>query len=157
MFHNILVPVDGSPDADQALAQAIDLAACEHTLLTLLTAVAELPPMAYLMAGEVTGKLVEDTFAQAAAFLQRARDRVPDWLPVTTVLTEEPIRIALIHQLEAGHHDLIVMGSRGRGAVRSTLLGSVSHYALHHGHVPVLIVHSERSPEVESLKAAAGG
>jgi hypothetical protein len=36
---NILVPVDGSPDADQALTQAIDLAECEHAKLTLLTIV----------------------------------------------------------------------------------------------------------------------
>jgi nucleotide-binding universal stress UspA family protein len=39
MFHNILVPVDGSSDADQALTQAIDLAECEHASLTLLTIV----------------------------------------------------------------------------------------------------------------------
>jgi nucleotide-binding universal stress UspA family protein len=139
------------------LTQAIDLAECEHTRLTLMTAVAELTPLAYMLAGEVTGKLVEDTFAQAAAILQRARDRVPHGLPVTTVLTEEPIRIAMVHQLEAGHHDLIVMGSRGRGAVRSTLLGSVSHYALHHSPVPVLIVQAERSPQVEPVKAVTGG
>ena len=47
MFHNILVAVDGSPDAEQALTQAIDLAESEHTRLTLITGVQQLPPIAY--------------------------------------------------------------------------------------------------------------
>jgi nucleotide-binding universal stress UspA family protein len=147
MFHSILVPVDGSPDADQALAHAIDLAETEHARLTVMTAVAELPPTAFMMAGEGTGKLLEEAHDQAAAILQRARDRVPDDLPVTTVLTDQPVRLALVRQIEDGHHDLVVMGSRGRGTVRAALLGSVSHYVLHHSPVPVLIVHAERSPE----------
>jgi hypothetical protein len=62
---------------------------------------------------------------------------------VSTVLSREPVRPALIHQIEVGTHDLVVMGSRGRGAVRSVLLGSISHYVLHHSPVPVLIVHAE--------------
>ena len=43
MFHNILVLVDGSPDAEQALTEAIDLAESEHTHLTVITAVTQLP------------------------------------------------------------------------------------------------------------------
>ena len=62
---------------------------------------------------------------------------------MTTIVTEQPIRCALIQEAKAGHHDLIVMGSRGRGAVRSALLGSVSHYVLHHSPAPVLIVHAD--------------
>jgi len=148
MFHSILVAVDGSPDADEALAQAIDLAESEHTRLTLMTAVAELPPTAYLMAGEETGQLIESAHVQAEAVIGRARDRVPADIPVTTVLTDQPIRIALIRQIKDGHHDLVVMGSRGRGTVRASLLGSASHYVLHHSPVPVLIVHAARSPQV---------
>lgn len=155
MFHNILVPVDGSVDAEQALTHAIDLAESEHTRLTLITAPAEVPALGYLGAGAATATLLEDAHAQAEAILRRARDRVPDDLPVATVLAEEPIRIALLRQIQNGHHDLVVMGSRGRGAVRSALLGSVSHHVLHHSPVPVLIVHAERTARLEPREAAA--
>jgi nucleotide-binding universal stress UspA family protein len=155
MFRNILVPVDGSPDADQALAHAIDLAESEHARLTLITAAAELPATAYLVPGAQTAALMADIRAQAEEILRRALDRVPDDLPVTTVLTDQPIRNAVIAQIEERAHDLVVMGSRGRGAVRSALLGSVSHWVLHHSPVPVLIVHNGEPLEVDPLETAA--
>jgi len=157
MFHNILVAVDGSADADAALAHAIDLAESEHTRLTLMTAVAEVPPTAYLIASEEIGHLSEDVHCQAEEVIRQARDRVPDDLRVTAVLSEQPIRLALIRQINEGGHDLAVMGSRGRGAVRAALLGSVSHNVLHHSPVPVLIVHAERSaqPRTRETPAAA--
>jgi nucleotide-binding universal stress UspA family protein len=157
MFHNILVAVDGSADADAALAHAIDLAESEHTRLTLITAVDEVSPSAYLVSGEVTGQMRENAHQQAETVIRRARNLVPTDLPVTTVLSEQPIRLALMRQLKEAHHDLIVMGSRGRGAVRSALLGSVSHYVLNHCPVPVLIVHAERSsqPATREIPAAA--
>ena len=153
MFHNILVAVDGSPDADEALKQAIDLAESEHTRLTLMTARAQIPATAYLTPA-ITA-LIAQADADAQAVLRRARDRVPEDVPVTTILTDQPIRAALIHQIEAGHYDLVVMGSRGRGAVRSALLGSVSHYVLNHSPVPVLIVHADHPRQVASLETAA--
>lgn len=155
MFHNILVAVDGSPDAEQALTEAIDLAEVEHTPLTLITAVTQLPATAYMTAGEALRRLVEDAHADAEAILRRARERVPDDLPVTVVLAEQPIRAALIDQIAKGEHDLVVMGSRGRGAVRAALLGSVSHYVLHHSPVPVLIVHADRSRKARLPELAA--
>jgi nucleotide-binding universal stress UspA family protein len=84
-----------------------------------------------------------DARAWAEGVLRRARDRVPNDIPVTTVLTDHPIRAALIDQINRGRHDLIVMGSRGRGAVRATLLGSVSQYVLDHSPIPALIVHAD--------------
>jgi nucleotide-binding universal stress UspA family protein len=155
MFHDILVAVDGSVDADAALAQAIDLAESEHSRLTLMTAVGKLPPTAYLMAGEETGRLIDIAYRQAEAVIRQARDLVPADVPVTTVLSERPVRVSLIRRIKEGHHDLVVMGSRGRGAVRSALLGSASHYVLHRSPVPVLIVHAERSPRLRTRETLA--
>jgi nucleotide-binding universal stress UspA family protein len=158
MFHNILVAVDGSPHAEQALAEAIDLAESQHARLTLFTAVAGPPAIAYFGAvGEAVVTALRDAEAEADAIVRRACARVPDRVSVTTVLTQRPVMRALIRQIECGHHDLVVMGSRGRGAVRSALLGSVSHYVLHHSPVPVLIVHADApATEPGALHEAAG-
>jgi nucleotide-binding universal stress UspA family protein len=155
MFHNILVAVDGSPDAELALTEAIDLAESEHTRLTLFTAVCQVPATAYLAAGEELGKVVEDAHADAERILRRARERVPDDLSVTAVLSEQPIRAALIGEITDGVYDLVVMGSRGRGAIRAALLGSTSHFVLHHSPVPVLIVHADRSKRSSVLAGVA--
>jgi nucleotide-binding universal stress UspA family protein len=156
MFHNILVAVDGSPDAEQALTEAIDLAESEHAGLTLIVGVPQLPATAYLAAGGGVKELVEDAHAEAEAILLRAHERVPHDVGVTAVLSEQPIRVALIRQIVDGRHDLVVMGSRGRGGVRAALLGSVSHYVLHHSPVPVLIVHADRSKaSIPQLAAVA--
>ena len=151
MFQNILVAIDGSPDADQALTQALDLAESEHARLTLFSSVV-MPPTAAYIGG---GGAVAATFAQNAAtdteeILRAAVERVPDGVSVNTVQSGEPVRLALIQQIASGHHDLVVMGSRGRGALRSVVLGSVSHYVLNHSPVPVLIVHAERQGGLES-------
>jgi nucleotide-binding universal stress UspA family protein len=155
MFLNILVLVDGSPDAQAALSQAIDLAESEHTRLTVLTAIAPPPPVAAL-AG-VDALAIQRAETEADEILGRARDQVPDDLPVATLLLDQPIRQAVIRQVAEGHHDLVVMGSRGRGAVRSALLGSVSHFVLDRSPVPVLIVHAEQSQQLESVAAVAPG
>ena len=95
MFRDILVAVDGSTHADEALAQAIDLAESEHTRLTLIAGVPGLPPAAYVgLSGPAFAVMQADARSSTEAVLRRARDRVPDDLPVTTILTDEPIRPA---------------------------------------------------------------
>jgi nucleotide-binding universal stress UspA family protein len=151
MFHNILVAIDGSPDSDQALTQAIDLAESEHSRLTLFSAVVMPPASAYIGGGgAVAAALARDAETETETVLQTAAQRVPDRVSLSTVLSSEPVRQALIHQIKEGAHDVVVMGSRGRGSVRSVLLGSVSHYVLHHSPVPVLIVHADPERVLQS-------
>ena len=151
MFQNILVAIDGSPDADEALKQAIDLAESEHARLTLFSSLVTPPAAAYIgTGGGMAATIAADAEAETQAILRTAVDLVPDHVSVSTVLSSAPVRPALIGQIKDGAHDLVVMGSRGRGALRSVLLGSVSHYVLHHSPVPVLIVHSDPDRGLES-------
>jgi nucleotide-binding universal stress UspA family protein len=155
MFRNVLVATDGSPDADQALGQAIDLVESEHARLTIFSAVVPPSPGAYMGAGgAAAATLARDAEAETEKILRAAVEQVSDDVSVATVRSSDPVRRTLIRQIEEGGHDLVVMGSRGRGALRSVLLGSVSHYVLHHSPVPVLIVHAEGE---RGLEAPAGG
>jgi nucleotide-binding universal stress UspA family protein len=143
MFRNILVALDGSPDADQALSDAIDLAECEHARMTLFSSVPSPPAFAFTTPGGLAlSDVAEKAQQETEAILKEAAGRVPEGVSVTTVMKLEPAKPALLAQIESGGHDLVVMGSRGLGAVRSALLGSVSHYVLHHCRVPVLITHA---------------
>jgi nucleotide-binding universal stress UspA family protein len=148
VFHNILVAVDGSPHADRALSEAIDIARGSHARLTIITAAGEpSTAMAMALAAGAAADLGPALLREADRVLRAAADRVPDDVSVTTILTEDPIRSAILKRACEGHHDLVVMGSRGRGAVRSAVLGSVSHHVLHHSPVPVLIVHADPDPD----------
>jgi len=144
MFHNILVAVDGSPHADRALDEAIDIARGSNAKLTIITGAAEPRGAAMIaMSAGAAAVLGTDLMRYAERVLREAVERVPDDVSVTTLLTEAPIRKAILRRIDEGGHDLVVMGSRGRGAVRSAVLGSVSHHVLHHSPVPVLVVHAD--------------
>src|SRR5918995_444860 len=54
--------------------------------------------------------------------------------------------IALAEEIGAG---LIAMGSRGRGGIRRTLMGSVSDSVVRHAHCPVIVVRREKLDEEE--------
>lgn len=157
MFRNILVAVDGSPHSAQALSEAIDLATLNHGRLTILTAVPHPPAWAATPGAAVAcGQLTDELERESTEVLADAVNRVPESVPVTKILTHDPVRAALLEHVASGHHDLLVMGSRGRGALRASLLGSVSHYALNHSPIPVLIVHTEEDrAQLESELAAA--
>ncbi|HUO70538.1 MAG TPA: universal stress protein [Solirubrobacteraceae bacterium] len=148
MFRNILVAVDGSRHAERALAEAIDIAASGNGRLTILTSIPRPPSWANTPATVAACQpLATELERESTDIIRNAIDHVPDSVPVTKILTHEPIRTALMSRIKSADHDLLVMGSRGRGAVSASLLGSVSHYALHHSPIPVLVVHVEGDDE----------
>lgn len=159
MFRNILVSVDGSPHSKRALGEAIDIAAANRARLTILTAIPKPPGwICTPMTACASEQLAVDFEREAKEILNKAVDRVPNDVPVTKILTRDAIREALLRQSETGNYDLLVMGSRGRGGVTASLLGSVSHHVLNHCKIPVMIIHENgeltNSPSVRLTTAS---
>lgn len=52
---------------------------------------------------------------------------------------------AIVRIAEEERADLVVIGSRGLGTIRRSILGSVSDYVVKHVHCPVLVCHKPES------------
>ena len=145
MFRSVLVAVDGSPAAERALAEAIDLARAEGARLTLIS-VAAPPRWRFAAFPYVVPCVSEDELErEAREIVERAEARVPEDVPVSTVVRRGPAPRAILERIEAGEHDLVVLGSRGLGPTGALLLGSVSRAVLAHSPVPVLVSRGPRS------------
>ena len=58
----------------------------------------------------------------------------------TVLLKGDNIASVIIDYNKKNDFDIIVVGSRGQGKLKTTLLGSVSNNVLHHSKNPVLII-----------------
>lgn len=152
MFRNILVAIDGSPQSSAALREAEDLAVATGGRLTLLTvydlhvAGGFATGSAFTVAPVVsapldeTGDLATRVREQAEELVEGARSQVRPDVPCQAMAVEGSPAEGILVQVESGKHDLVMMGSRGRGAAGSLFLGSVSSNVLHQSPVPVLVV-----------------
>lgn len=147
MFRRLLVALDDSEHARQALTEAIDLARANNAKLTVMTVA---PQASDWVLGGGLGfapavnldQLSEESDRSHRALLDRAVAAVPEEIPVVTILGRGPAATAIVDEASSGGYDLIVMGSRGRGELRSLLLGSVSHRVLQTTPLPVLVAHA---------------
>lgn len=154
MFKSIVVGVDRSQHAQAALAQAVDIARTQQSALTVVIAYSTVMPwgpVAPLPQSSID-EFLAGIRADAKAVADETAAAIPKELHADIRMVEGGPAEAILDQAEAAKHDLIVVGSRGRGDARSILLGSVSHAVLHHSRVPVLIVHV---PSVEASDATA--
>lgn len=136
---NILVPLDGSKNAFRGLDEAIILARQSHATITGLYV--KHKPAVYAL--HPLGFLGSDMVKEAKKFLSSAKTRCAKKGIVfnSKILGGGPgydiVRFAHNKKNKIG---LIVIGSRGMGAVKEIFLGSTSNYVLHKSKIPVLIV-----------------
>ena len=140
-YRSILVPIDRSAHAAEALERAIAIARRSRAWLTLLHVI-EPPHPPPIGGAYVVGLLTPEREEEAQALLQQAAARVPEGIPVHTIIRRGRAGDEILRRVDAAGHDLVVIGSRGRGQLRSLLLGSVSRAVLHRSPVPVVVVHA---------------
>jgi nucleotide-binding universal stress UspA family protein len=142
----VVVGVDGSLSAGRALGWAIDQSVLEHRPLSLVHAVP--PEGAVWLDAEGSDHRVgvEATRTEGHELLRLAREEVARRAPGIEV--HEVLRVSdardLLLEL-SGHATMVVLGSRGRGPVRSLLLGSVGVAVARHARCPV-VVHRPGNP-----------
>ena len=141
----ILVGVDGSPAAKYAVDWAAREAAMRSVRLTLVHAVPPigptLPPLpaptAFARWQVERGQQILDDAAGVA------RRSAPDGgtVQIDSELLFSPAVPTLVDLSKEAL--MVVVGSRGRGPIARSLLGSVSSTLIRHAHCPVAVIHDE--------------
>jgi nucleotide-binding universal stress UspA family protein len=139
-YRHLLLAFDGSPDAALALEHAVGLAQVFHARLAIVAVNPPVPAFAWQAPGG-SRAMHDAAQAELERELREAADAVPDDISLTTRLLDGDPAREILRAAREGEHDLIVMGSRGRGRVSTALLGSVSNHVMHESPVPVIVVH----------------
>lgn len=158
----IIVPLDGSPEAERALALAQALAK-EHGRTLLLVTVAEPNSLLGVEAvglGSVTpaeGLAPEGRLQEGLRYLQRMRKKVAahTGLPVQTMGRIGPVAPTIADLAEAHPGCLVVMTTHGRGHALRLLLGGVATELLRLTPAPLLIVPPARPSAHGQVQPAA--
>jgi nucleotide-binding universal stress UspA family protein len=147
MISKILAATDGSETAWKAVKYAVGLAKEAGAAITVLSVIDKSPLLTQsIPAVSAPTRLiepVEDYLRQAAeAYLERAEKlcRRSGVRFKKVIRSGHPVD-EIVKEAMKSKADLIVLGSRGGGAMRAAVLGSVTYGVLHKdAKIPVLVV-----------------
>jgi nucleotide-binding universal stress UspA family protein len=138
--------VDDSAAADGVLEAAFT--AAHQRAVDLMLIRCYTPPFPHYRGGFQPGDLHtprqdEAERASLAALVEPWQAKFPD-VRVEPLVSHDSAAAVLVGVSHGTQ--LVMVGSRGHGAIAGTLLGSTSLQLLHHAECPVLIVRPERKP-----------
>ena len=149
----VLLAIDGSTEASLATEAAVEIAIKTRSELHLVYVHSD-PPLTTLYEGEdplggmqyrdleLYDEQLENSRLAAQGLLDTAVRKVHSLggAVAQAHLMEGRAPQAIVSLAEDSGIGVIVMGSRGRGGVSRTLMGSVSDSVVRHAHCPVLVV-----------------
>lgn len=156
---DVVVAVDGSAHSDRAVQWAAHHAHLEGRPLTIVHAagVGRLRTTTWVDAEESPDSL-QEVLAPARQLVHDAAALARAIHPASDI-REHPVlgdpRQVLVNASAVAHS--VVLGSRGRGVLRSVLLGSVSATVSKHAHCPVVVCRPERPGPKDGVVVGADG
>lgn len=156
-WKRICCAVDLEEPSRMALEQAADLAKRLGAELSVVYAVAPLPPVVgeVLVAGNERSTL---TLAQAEEQLARWRADAEARVGATVlsrVVAGDPANAIVQHARDAWS-DLVVVGTHGRKGLRRLVLGSVAERVVRECGCPVMVVHDGAARERKEIEEELG-
>ncbi len=148
MFRRILVPLDGSAQAERALSVAARLARrLDGTLILVRVVQPPLHPATALApALEAEAQILSEELDRATAYLTRATQQ-PELAGVKcekVSLVGYPAEM-ILDAVHASRAEAIILCSHGRTGLLHWVLGSVAQRIVHQAPVPVLVLHQQGS------------
>ena len=139
-MNKILVATDGSDSAAEAVEFGIDLAA-EHEAELILVHVVPAMDIVPASGFGIGGAFPHEPSLEDRELLEDAAVRAQAYgiVATTALLTGDTVD-EIVAYADSHDVDLIVVGSRGHGAIANALLGSVSRGVLAESKRPVMVV-----------------
>jgi len=139
MYKKILVPIDGSENSRLALKHAVKLAEMTQADLTVLH-VMYLPSQMEKYAKKMATSMQEWAEEYAREIFQKFREDYADYKKANEKATWGEAVHRIVEEAHEGDYDLIVIGNRGMGGVKTLVMGSVSRGVVNSCRCPVLII-----------------
>ena len=153
----IMLATDGSPSAEAATREAIDLA--KHLDVPLLAVSVEhnsVPAYGYYGYAEVVAEMRKAEHERVEKVLEAVHEQALEAGVQCETIPLEGLPARSVCELAAAHDvRLIIIGAHGWGRIGRLIHGSVSTYVLHHAPTPVLVVHGDDEGFVEETEAVA--
>ncbi len=158
VYRSILVPLDGSPSAEHALASAAEIARLSGATLRLVHVHALSITPIYIEGHPVIDKnLAPLGLEHEQIYLEQLRTKLRKACPAITITVEvlnrsmenmmnESVGVFLARHVTATDVDLVVMTTHGRGGLARFWLGSVADMLVRLTNVPLLLLRPTATP-----------
>lgn len=157
-YTNILVPVDGSVQAELALKKAVTVAQQAHAHVDLLN-VLRINHYGFYVSGSMPGGVIHDLAQDATSYLTS----LVDTTRAATGFKDMSIHVrfgnpktVIAHEFVKDHqNDLIVIGATGMSAMARVVEGSVTAYVSRMAAIDVFVVRTDEAGQAIDVSQVA--